>query len=57
MGVGITPYAAGQFTTFNLPAYAEQAVTGTNTFALRYGAKDVTPRARYSASAPINPGL
>ncbi len=23
MGVGITPYAAGQFTTFNLPAYAE----------------------------------
>jgi hypothetical protein len=22
-GVGITPYAAGQFTTFDLPAYAE----------------------------------
>jgi len=28
MGVGITPYAAGQFTTFDLPAYAEQAVSG-----------------------------
>ena len=24
-GVGITPYAAAQFTTFDLPAYAEQA--------------------------------
>ena len=23
-GIGITPYAAGQFTTFDLPAYAEQ---------------------------------
>src|SRR6185369_11190427 len=42
MGVGITPYAAGQFTTFNLPAYTEAAVIGSNTFALRYGAKDVT---------------
>jgi uncharacterized protein with beta-barrel porin domain len=26
-GIGITPYAAGQFTTFDLPAYAEQAAT------------------------------
>jgi len=42
MGVGITPYAAGQFTTFDLPAYAEQAVSGANTFALAYGAKSVT---------------
>jgi autotransporter-associated beta strand protein len=41
-GVGITPYAAGQFTTFDLPAYAEQAVSGANTFALAYGAKSVT---------------
>jgi uncharacterized protein with beta-barrel porin domain len=41
-GVGITPYAAGQFTTFDLPAYAEAAVSGTNMFALSYGAKDVT---------------
>jgi uncharacterized protein with beta-barrel porin domain len=42
MGVGITPYAAGQFTTFDLPAYAESAVSGANTFALRYGSKSVT---------------
>jgi len=41
-GFGITPYAAGQFTTFDLPAYAEQAVLGANTFALAYGAKSVT---------------
>ena len=41
-GVGITPYAAGQFTTFDLPAYAEQAVTGASTFGLAYGAKSVT---------------
>jgi autotransporter-associated beta strand protein len=41
-GVGITPYAAGQFTTFALPAYAEQAVAGTPAFALNYGAKSVT---------------
>jgi autotransporter-associated beta strand protein len=40
--MGITPYAAGQFTTFSLPAYAEQALVGTNTFALNYAAKDVT---------------
>jgi uncharacterized protein with beta-barrel porin domain len=42
MGVGITPYAAGQFTTFNLPAYAEQVIVGTNNFALAFGAKSVT---------------
>jgi uncharacterized protein with beta-barrel porin domain len=42
-GVGITPYAAGQFTTFDLPAYdAEQALSGANTFALGYAAKSVT---------------
>jgi uncharacterized protein with beta-barrel porin domain len=41
-GFGITPYAAAQFTTFDLPAYAEQALSGTNTFALAYGAKSVT---------------
>src|ERR1700710_1948675 len=40
--MGITPYAAGQFTTFDLPAYAEQVVSGPNTFALNYAAKDVT---------------
>ena len=41
-GIGITPYAAGQFTTFDLPAYAEQAIAGANTFALGYAAKNVT---------------
>jgi len=41
-GVGLTPYAAGQFTTFDLPAYAEQAISGAGTFALAYGAKSVT---------------
>ena len=41
-GVGITPYAAGQFTTFALPAYAEGVLSGTNTFALAYAARNVT---------------
>jgi uncharacterized protein with beta-barrel porin domain len=41
-GIGITPYAAGQFTTFDLPAYAESVVSGAGNFALAYGAKDVT---------------
>jgi uncharacterized protein with beta-barrel porin domain len=41
-GIGITPYAAAQFTTFDLPGYAEQAVVGSNNFALAYNAKDVT---------------
>jgi len=40
--LGITPYAAGQFTAYQLPAYAEQVVSGANTFALSYAAKDVT---------------
>jgi uncharacterized protein with beta-barrel porin domain len=41
-GFGLTPYAAAQFTTFELPAYAEQVLSGANTFALAYGAKSVT---------------
>ncbi|WP_050629406.1 autotransporter outer membrane beta-barrel domain-containing protein [Bradyrhizobium viridifuturi] len=41
-GIGLTPYAAGQFTTFRLPGYAEQAIVGANTFALAYNAKSVT---------------
>ncbi|MCC8956343.1 autotransporter domain-containing protein [Bradyrhizobium sp. Pear77] len=41
-GIGITPYAAGQFTTFNLPAYAEGAVTGASTFALAYASRSTT---------------
>ena len=45
-GIGITPYAAAQFTTFDLPAYAEQAIVGSNAFALAYNAKDVTDHAQ-----------
>ncbi|WP_439401889.1 autotransporter outer membrane beta-barrel domain-containing protein [Bradyrhizobium sp. DASA03068] len=41
-GVGITPYAAAQFTAFDLPAYTERAVTGNDTFALSYASKIVT---------------
>ncbi|WP_271591925.1 autotransporter outer membrane beta-barrel domain-containing protein [Bradyrhizobium sp. CCBAU 65884] len=41
-GVGLTPYAAAQFTTFDLPAYAEQVIVGSNQFALAYGAKSIT---------------
>ncbi|MGA2057895.1 MAG: autotransporter domain-containing protein [Bradyrhizobium sp.] len=41
-GIGITPYAAAQFVTFDLPTYAEQAIVGTNNFALAYGAHDPT---------------
>jgi uncharacterized protein with beta-barrel porin domain len=41
-GLGITPYAAGQFTTFDLPAYAEGVVAGTPAFALGYAGKSVT---------------
>jgi autotransporter-associated beta strand protein len=41
-GVGITPYAAGQFASFELPNYAETVVSGANTFALAYGSKSVT---------------
>jgi hypothetical protein len=41
-GIGLTPYGAAQFTTFDLPAYAEQAVAGANGFALAYGSRSVT---------------
>jgi uncharacterized protein with beta-barrel porin domain len=40
--MGLTPYAAGQFTTYELPKYAESVVGGVNTFALNYASKDVT---------------
>ncbi len=40
--MGITPYAAGQFTSFWLPAYAESAVLGRNAFALAHGSQSVT---------------
>jgi Autotransporter beta-domain len=40
--MGLTPYAAGQFVTFELPNYAETVVSGANTFAPGYAAKSVT---------------
>jgi uncharacterized protein with beta-barrel porin domain len=40
--MGVTPYAAGQATAFQLPAYAESVFSGANTFALSHGAKTVT---------------
>jgi uncharacterized protein with beta-barrel porin domain len=40
--MGLTPYAAGQFTTFDLPAYVETVLSGGNGFALSYAAKQVT---------------
>jgi uncharacterized protein with beta-barrel porin domain len=41
-GIGLTPYAAGQFVAFDLPGYAEQAIAGVNTFALSYASKSAT---------------
>ena len=38
----VTPYAAGQFTTYRLPSYMEQVAFGAGTFALNYAGKDVT---------------
>jgi uncharacterized protein with beta-barrel porin domain len=50
--MGITPYAAAQLTTINLPAYAEQVLAGTPAFALAYGARDVTfPRSELGLRA------
>ncbi|MFH0302845.1 autotransporter domain-containing protein [Bradyrhizobium sp. 31Argb] len=40
--LGLTPYAAAQVTTFDLPNYAEAVVSGASTFALNYTAKSVT---------------
>jgi len=40
--IGVTPYAAGQFTYFDIPAYAETALAGASPFALNYASKDVT---------------
>jgi autotransporter-associated beta strand protein len=42
LGLGITPYAAGQFTRLELPNYAETAIAGVDTFALAYNSRSVT---------------
>jgi uncharacterized protein with beta-barrel porin domain len=41
-GIGITPYAAAQFVTFDLPSYAESVLSGRGTFAMAYRAENVT---------------
>jgi uncharacterized protein with beta-barrel porin domain len=41
LGAGITPYAAVRFTSFDLPAYAESALSGAGLFALDYAGKSV----------------
>lgn len=38
-GIGLTPYAAGQFTGLFLPGYSEHAQSGDGTFALNYDSK------------------
>lgn len=40
--VGITPYAAAQVISFNLPAYAEQSLAGGALFALNYASQTTT---------------
>ncbi|MEY9149939.1 autotransporter domain-containing protein [Bradyrhizobium elkanii] len=40
--LALTPYAAGQFTTYDLPSCAEQVLSGSSAFAVAYGAKTVT---------------
>ncbi len=39
---GITPYAAGQFTTYDAPAYSEQVLARAGLFALNYQSASVT---------------
>jgi uncharacterized protein with beta-barrel porin domain len=40
--IGVTPYAAAQVTAFDLPAYAEGVLSGSDIFALNYASKAVT---------------
>ncbi|WP_375782739.1 autotransporter domain-containing protein [Bradyrhizobium sp. Pha-3] len=61
-GIGITPYAAGQFTTFELPGYAERVISGLSTFALTYGGKSLTDTRselglRNDKSFPVQDGI
>jgi autotransporter-associated beta strand protein len=41
-GIGVSPYAATQVSAFDLPSYAERAVSGSDLFALGYGDKSIT---------------
>ncbi|MCZ8042825.1 MAG: autotransporter domain-containing protein [Beijerinckiaceae bacterium] len=40
--LGVTPYAAGQFSTVSLPGYRETALSGPGTFALTYAGQDTS---------------
>ena len=40
--IDLTPYAAGQFTSYRLPSYAEQVASGSGPFALAYDGKTAT---------------
>jgi uncharacterized protein with beta-barrel porin domain len=40
--LGITPYAAAQAISFNLPAYTEQTLAGAGLFALNFAAQTTT---------------
>jgi uncharacterized protein with beta-barrel porin domain len=54
-GVGLTPYIAAQVTTFDLPAYAESALSGATRLRLPMVRRtSLTPGAN-SACAPTNP--
>jgi T5SS/PEP-CTERM-associated repeat protein/autotransporter-associated beta strand protein len=61
-GLGLTPYAAAQVTTTHLPNYTETVVSGANSFALSYLAKNLTaPRTelgwRSDKSIAVNDAL
>jgi uncharacterized protein with beta-barrel porin domain len=61
-GIGVTPYAALQVTSFRLPGYSETAVSGSNQFALSYSAQTTTNArgelgARADKAFPIRDGL
>ncbi|MCV9907835.1 autotransporter-associated beta strand repeat-containing protein [Brucella sp. HL-2] len=40
--LGVTPYAAGQFVSFDLPSYSEKAYAGSDTYALSYASQHET---------------
>ncbi|MPR64854.1 autotransporter domain-containing protein [Ochrobactrum intermedium] len=40
--MGITPYAAGQFVSFDLPSYGEKVGSGEDTYALDYASRQET---------------
>jgi hypothetical protein len=51
-GIGITRYAAGQFTTFDLLLMPSKGTTGSNRVALVYSAKSVTDTHPLSSTEP-----